>query len=314
MQINCPKCQTSYDVRDSSVGSDGRKVRCIRCETVWFVAPPTPEPFVTRHAAAEESAAGSPPGTRGPSSEPTGADERGEEIAPQPETARETAQETAETGAEPHPDEPDAETALPVPRDLDAGRGPVEISDAPSIIPPQEQSPPLADPGLQEPMSRQARLILDRKPAPRAFPTQAVLVAALAAAVAALVILRQDVVRYAPQTASLYDFIGLPVNLRGLAFADVKTLHEMQDKTPVLVVQGRIVSVSSQTADVPRLRFSVRDAKGGEIQSWTALADRKILAPGESLDFTSRLAAPPDGATDVLVRFFNRRDLAASNR
>jgi predicted Zn finger-like uncharacterized protein len=312
MQINCPKCQTSYDVRDTSLGSEGRKVRCIRCETVWFVAPPEAEPFVPRHAA-EESAAGSPQGSS-QSSGPAGGDGGGEEAAPQPETAQETAQETAESGVEPHPDEPEAETAFPVPQDLDAGRGPVEISDAPSIIPPQEQNPPLPDPGLQEPMSRQARLILDRKPVRRAFPVQAVFVAGLAAVVAALVILRQDVVRYAPQTASLYDFIGLPVNLRGLAFADMKTLHEVQDETPVLVVQGRIVSVSSKTADVPRLRFSVRDAKGAEIHSWTALADRKTLAPGDSLDFTSRLASPPAGATDVLVRFFNRRDLAASNR
>ena len=34
-------------------------------------------------------------------------------------------------------------------------------------------------------------------------------------------------------------------------------------------------------------------------------------APGESLAFRSRLASPPPDAREVLVRFFNRRDLVA---
>ena len=36
-----------------------------------------------------------------------------------------------------------------------------------------------------------------------------------------------------------------------------------------------------------------------------------ILAPQETLSFRSRLASPPPEGHEVLVRFFNRRDLAA---
>ena len=48
----------------------------------------------------------------------------------------------------------------------------------------------------------------------------------------------------APQTASLYAAIGLPVNLRGLAFANVTTAKETNDGVPVLLVEGTIVSIA----------------------------------------------------------------------
>jgi hypothetical protein len=134
---------------------------------------------------------------------------------------------------------------------------------------------------------------------------------ALIALNAALIGWRADVVRVAPQTASLYAAIGLPVNLRGLSFADVSTATETHDGVQVLVVEGTIASASPRVVEVPRLRFSVRNAAGQEIYAWTALPTRNILTPGETLAFRSRLASPPPDARDVLVRFFNRRDLVA---
>jgi hypothetical protein len=118
-------------------------------------------------------------------------------------------------------------------------------------------------------------------------------------------------VRVAPQTASLYAAIGLPVNLRGLTFTDVTTSTESHDGVQVLVVEGNIASASTRVVEVPRLRFSVRNRGGQEVYAWTALPTRSVLAPGETLAFRSRLASPPPDARDVLVRFFNRRDLVA---
>ena len=53
---------------------------------------------------------------------------------------------------------------------------------------------------------------------------------------------RADIVRFLPQTASLYAAIGLPVNLRGLVFTDIVTRKETQDGVPMLVVEGVIKS------------------------------------------------------------------------
>ena len=137
---------------------------------------------------------------------------------------------------------------------------------------------------------------------------------ALVAAVAALLGWRSAIVRQLPQTASFYETLLMPVNLRGLKFADVKLAKDTHDGVPVLVVEGQIVSVATVPVDVPRLRLAVRNAAGGEVYAWTAVPPQTTLAPGETLAFRSRLAAPPDDARDVLVRFFSRRDAVAGLR
>jgi hypothetical protein len=145
----------------------------------------------------------------------------------------------------------------------------------------------------------------------RMLPGLPVAILALVALNAALIHWRSNVVRIAPQTASLYAAIGLPVNLRGLTFNDVTTTIESHDGVQVLVVEGKIASASQRPVEVPRLRFSVRNRSGQEVYAWTALPSRNGLAPGEMLTFRSRLASPPPDAREVLVRFFNRRDLVA---
>jgi hypothetical protein len=142
-------------------------------------------------------------------------------------------------------------------------------------------------------------------------PGLSVAILALVAINTGLVAWRADVVRFLPQTASLYAAIGLPVNLRGLVFEDIVTRRETQDGVQMLVVEGMIRSNSRRLADVPRLRFAVRNAAGQEIYSWTALPARNMLAAGGTMPFRSRLASPPPEAHEVLVRFFNRRDLSA---
>jgi hypothetical protein len=77
----------------------------------------------------------------------------------------------------------------------------------------------------------------------------------------------------------------------------------------MLLVEGQIVSAAKRTVEVPRLRFAARNEAGNEIYTWTALPTRTLLSPGEALPFRSRLASPPPETHDVLVRFFNRRDL-----
>ena len=117
-----------------------------------------------------------------------------------------------------------------------------------------------------------------------------------------------------PQTASLYAAIGLPVNLRGLAFSDVTTSSEMSEGVPVLLVKGRITNVTRQAHDVPRLRFAMRNTAGNEIYAWTSLPSRPQLAPGEIEPFETRLASPPADGQAVIVRFFTRRDMTGGGR
>jgi predicted Zn finger-like uncharacterized protein len=310
MQIVCPNCETSYQVDPSSVGPAGRSVRCARCRTVWFAANtavlseiaashraemaqfavPEPEaPVEWPEPGGEASAAGgmadeSVPGEADPADVGFVDDAPPIATADDAPPAQEPAQDTA---AESHV--PVVESPALAPADTAGGPGIGE--DIETVA---------ARRALEQARNRRFRLPLP------GLPT----------AILALVVLdlgligwRADIVRAAPQTASLYAAIGLPVNLRGLVLADVTTETQTQEGVQVLLVQGRIVSTAKRTVEVPRLRFAVRNGSGNEIYTWTALPTRSLLTPGATLAFESRLASPPPETRDVLVRFFNRHDL-----
>jgi predicted Zn finger-like uncharacterized protein len=139
------------------------------------------------------------------------------------------------------------------------------------------------------------------------------LVASLAA-VAGLVEFRAPIVASFPSAASFYERVGLDVNLRGLAFDEVRTTTEADAQTPVLVIEGTIRNVSASDVSVPRLRLAVRDGKSVELYSWTTVPARTVLPPGQTLDFRSRLASPPAEGRSVAVRFLRRDDMLAVSK
>ena len=81
----------------------------------------------------------------------------------------------------------------------------------------------------------------------------------------ALIGARNEVVRFFPQTASLFSAVGLPVNLRNLKFENLRISKEAQEGLSSLVVEGTIASINNRAAEVPRLRFAARDAAGQEV-------------------------------------------------
>ena len=203
--------------------------------------------------------------------------------------------------------------------------GEITVADAPSLVPPME---PIAVPkhrpviagstsggGFEAFAVRRApREALRRQRRPWPVPGLSAIILALVAANTILVAWRMDIVRLLPQTASLYAAVGIPVNLRGLSFEDIKMSKEKQDGMTVLVIEGSIVNVTARAVEVPRLRLAVRNESKNEIYAWTTLPTRSILGPGETLPFRSRLASPPAESRDVLVRFFTRRDIVAGLR
>jgi predicted Zn finger-like uncharacterized protein len=306
MLIVCPNCATSYRVEPASLGAAGRSVRCVRCRSVWLAHDPSALDAVADGYRSEALAvAGQSPAAeqsaRAPDTVPPAAPETTEppEAAEQNSSAIEIATD---------------EQALAGQDMLPATLEPAALADAPAAVIEHDPLAPLADATVGEDIETVAARRAKREargrfrlPAPGLPAT----IMALIAINAILIGWRADVVKVLPQTASLYAAVGLPVNLRGLNFADVTTTTEAQDGVAVLVVEGSIVSAGRQVVEVPRLRFAVRNPKGQEIYSWTALPTRSVLAPGETLAFRSRLASPPPEGHDVSVRFFNRRDRVA---
>jgi predicted Zn finger-like uncharacterized protein len=306
MQIVCPNCATSYRVETSSLGPAGRSVRCVRCRNVWFARDPEVLPAIAQaHRSDLETLASSIVAVAhdDPSSVAPAADE-----SPPTEYAFEPQPAFAETFA------PMAEGSEPWPQAAE----PITIADAPGLVPMEQGAALPKDATLGGDLPEDIETFAARRMRERdrarsrwAAPGLPLALLALVALNAALIGWRAEVVKVAPQTASLYAAIGLPVNLRGLSFANVKTMTEPHDGVQVLVIEGTIASTSQRVVEVPRLRFSVRNRSGQEVYAWTAMPSRSVLAPGETLAFRSRLASPPPDTGEVLVRFFNRRDLVA---
>lgn len=297
MLIICPNCATSYNVDAATLGGSGRSVRCVRCRSIWQ-ATATPERTAAIAGAKAGRAAPEPPPPPPPVAPPPF---REEIVAAEPPPDGDIQFEEPPAAADPAEPPPMIDVSPPlVPTDLDGGRQPEIPADEP---PPREDIEAIA-------ARRAARDKRNRKR--RSFaPPVAFIIVALIAIHGALLLLRNDVVRALPQTASLYAAIGLPVNLRGLVFDELKTAKEAHDGVAVLSVEGVVVNKTKAKADVPRLRFSVRNEAGQEIYSWTALPTKTALASGEALPFRTRLASPPAEGRTVAVRFFTRRDLVA---
>ena len=291
MHIICPHCTTSYAINPATLGAAGRTVRCSRCKEVWLARPED----ATELAMAAPATAGA--------SAQAGADDT---LAEWEAMARE------DDGAEtPVVDSPSISADWPSEASPDDTSWP---SIARDDMHDAEAARPQRLSWFRKLFRRRAQAQMSRKKSLiSSAMNPAMACAAMGALVLALMIWRVEVVRLLPQTADFYQMVGLEVNLRGLMFKDVKVTSETVDGKPVLVIEGVITGEAKRTVQLPRLRFSVRDAQGAEIYAWNAVLEQPVLRPGERAWFKSRLASPPPEGRNIDVRFFHKRDIAGDN-
>jgi hypothetical protein len=225
------------------------------------------------------------------------------------------AAEPAAPDALPPEDKPHGDQPPPDPHDP---HEPPRIEAAPSIVPPVEQLAALPntlpDPHREtESFAERRERLREKRRRERGLhmPSAGAMIFILVLVLGGLIGWRKSIVRHAPQTASLYAMIGMPVNLRGVVFSNIRTSQDTQDGVPILVVEGTVDSVSNLPVNIPRLRFALRNEAGAEIYAWTAVPPKNQLASGERMPFRSRLASPPADARDVTVRFFTKYDVVA---
>jgi predicted Zn finger-like uncharacterized protein len=114
---------------------------------------------------------------------------------------------------------------------------------------------------------------------------------------------RAAIVKAAPNTARLFAAVGLPVNLRGLALDKLRTNIFDSGDRKILVVEGAVVNLRDSSMETPNMRIALRGQDKRELYVWMAPAPKAQLGPNEQVAFRTRLAAPPDGVSDVMVRF-----------
>ncbi len=308
MHATCPTCETTYTVPDERIGARGRKVRCTRCGTEWRAMPtavePEPEPDTAPVAAPTPDV--EPPAPRAAA------------VAVQPAETDDAFEPVVRRASAPF-SEPDVDEAGPPPVKSFAEAAPAEarVTAAPAEPDAPATASPIAPlPGRVHIRTRRhgaglGRRILTRtagRVAP--FVGPAVFLASCLVLVGVFVF-RGTVVAVAPELAGLYAALGAPVNLRGLSFGRIQTLREVENGQPVLVVEGSISNVTKQMRDLPALRFALRGADTQELYAWSIDPKSTTIESGDTLRFRTRLAAPPDQATEVQVRFAERRSQQA---
>jgi predicted Zn finger-like uncharacterized protein len=315
MLIVCPSCATSYQIDAASVGAQGRMVRCARCRATWFASAPRAEDpvdaFVDGIIAEAEADQPAPPAPPPP-------------VAARPPLRAVADQEddfghetSAPADAEAF-EAVDSATAAVIAATTEP---PPVVEDSPPLVPPIDHMPipepvvqPDPDPAESESFIARRRRLQSKRQKSRRTSRWTAVVLVLFAFNVAVIGARNEMVRYLPQTASLFAAIGLPVNLRQLDFEDVHITRETQGGATILLVDGKIVSKANKPLEVPRLRFAARNASGQEVYSWTARPERSILPAGDSMEFHTSLAKPPADATDVMVRFFTASDAMAGGK
>ena len=283
MKITCPSCHTSYAVTAESLGEDGREVRCARCKTQWHAVP---------DADIEEMA------LRGSVAEAVEAEDFEAEAS------------AAETAAEDDRDDPMARVFDDIQQDME------EENTARRTID-NEPDDDLAAGADVESAARKRKWSRRKrsKRSPKPWTGERIARYAVGSAAALIILaipLREQMVRMVPDLAGIYRMVGLEVNLRGLAFNDLRTSQGYEKGVPYLLVEGSIENISGSPRDVPVLRFSIRNRDRREVYAWTVAPKKPIMTEGETLPFRTRVAAPPQGSAEVRVRFSDRDQRQAS--
>ncbi len=320
MLIVCPNCATSYPVKPSSLGAAGRSVRCVRCQTVWFAAS-APEQADTSDT--ESSDWSSPLYGGGPffeddadlledrQEEPDRSDAPPEQRHP-PSHAEPA---TAPAAVEPKSIEPKLH-ASPVIQERVPIYSPKMAAPNPAASAIRNtRAASIAD-TLEDIETFAARQIKQRRrraPVRRQWSVPDPADDHLGAARANVVLIgwRSDVARLLPQTASLY---------RGDRIAHQSARARVQHRHEHHRDPGRRARAGGRGHDHghietgrrgPASAYFAPNPNGHEVHTWTAAPGRSVLSPGETIAFRSRLASPPADGQQVIVRFFNRRDMVA---
>lgn len=122
----------------------------------------------------------------------------------------------------------------------------------------------------------------------------------------------ERVVAAMPATIGLYDWMGLDVNIYGLKIREIDIQHLVLEGKKVIAIKGELANVSDRERKIPWLRFGLKADDDREVYHWQLDTESRPLRPGEVKGFITRVAAPPEAAQSVEIRFA-RADEIGSN-
>jgi predicted Zn finger-like uncharacterized protein len=114
---------------------------------------------------------------------------------------------------------------------------------------------------------------------------------------------RNEIVRWWPPSARLYDTVGLPIDVpwEGLDLRNVTTTPQQDNGT--LVIEGTVVNTSNKPRSIPELKAVMTSAAQQVLKNWTFKSGIQTLQPGESAAFHQELPDVPLGGAFIAVTF-----------
>ena len=114
---------------------------------------------------------------------------------------------------------------------------------------------------------------------------------------------RERVVGRWPAAARYYQMRGIAVETAqgSFDFHNVTPTRDTENGLPTLVIQGEVVNVSGVARQVPKLKVTLLDGNGHELQSWAFTVSDDRLLPGASAPFRTSIAQPNEAATMIKV-------------
>jgi predicted Zn finger-like uncharacterized protein len=282
--IACPHCGTRYQVPPETLGDAGRKVACAHCGQSWMAEPgaalPVPPEDDKLFSEADERALDK------------SFSEEESALRGVPASVR----HMIPKGEVPPPEVMRSITEIKAALESKSGK---TLSDvAPEGPPSPEQKK------AQGKLEKRQRAFARHLPAARLGRVLRVAgLGLLAAVISGGVLFRTDIVRAVPDLAGLYAAMGLKVNVIGLDFSDVSTLHSRHGDSHVLTVNATIFGVEPRVVIVPPVVVTLLGSDDQPVYAWSVAPKQRDLEPGEMIGFSAELVAPPDDARQVRLSF-----------
>ncbi|MCS6878566.1 MAG: zinc-ribbon domain-containing protein [Geminicoccaceae bacterium] len=130
------------------------------------------------------------------------------------------------------------------------------------------------------------------------------LVLLLLLTLAGLVVGRNEIVAAFPETAVVYERLGLPVTVRfGLEFKNLASKRVEEAGIEIYVVEGEIHNSGGSRQRVPQIRVALLDGERKELDAALFAPQHEILEPGGITRFEARIADPPPTTRTFRVTF-----------
>jgi predicted Zn finger-like uncharacterized protein len=120
----------------------------------------------------------------------------------------------------------------------------------------------------------------------------------------------ETVVSAAPITIKAYEKLGYSVNIYGLDIRRIEQEHKTINGARVLMIKGEISNATNDIRKIPWLRFGLSDGKQ-ELYMWTLDTASRPLRPGETTSFVTRVAAAPELAKNLQIRFAHPDEISS---